>query len=160
MLTRSAAEDIIFISIMLQSVITASFWIVQCVGLQAKTVLSKAGRCSLFTLLHIVFYGGVCFCFSAFSPTDALGSLIALLLAVSLSCMVGLLWKHFTAENRRLRSGAAMLLLLDVVAVFGFALYFDFKGQEDALSNGTILILTLLNYICFYAITVRRSEQS
>ncbi len=42
-----------------------------------------------------------------------------------------------------------MLLLLDVVAVFGFALYFDFKGQEDALSNGTILILTLLNYICF-----------
>ena len=51
-------------------------------------------------------------------------------------------------------------LLLDVVAVFGFALYFDFKGQEDALSNGTILILTLLNYICFYAITVRRSEQS
>lgn len=83
MLTRSAAEDIIFISIMLQPVITASFWIVQCVGLQAKTVLSKAGRCSLFTLLHIVFYGGVCFCFSAFSPTDALGSLIALLLAVS-----------------------------------------------------------------------------
>ena len=72
MLTRSAAEDIIFISIMLQPVITASFWIVQCVGLQAKTVLSKAGRCSLFTLLHIVFYGGVCFCFSAFSPTDAL----------------------------------------------------------------------------------------
>ena len=57
MLTRSAAEDIIFISIMLQPVITASFWIVQCVGLQAKTVLSKAGRCSLFTLLHIVFYG-------------------------------------------------------------------------------------------------------
>ena len=39
------------------------------------------------------------------------------------------------AENRRLRSGAAMLLLLDVVAVFGFALYFDFKGQEDALSK-------------------------
>ena len=135
MLTRSAAEDIIFISIMLQPAITASFWIVQCVGLQAKTVLSKAGRCSLFTLLHIVFYGGVCYCFSAFSPTDALGSLVALLLAVS-------------------------LLLLDVVAVFGFALYFDFKGQEDALSNGTILILTLLNYICFYAITVRRSEQS
>lgn len=95
-----------------------------------------------------------------FFPDGRIGQLDRLVAGRFAFLYVGLLWKHFTAENRRLRSGAAMLLLLDVVAVFGFALYFDFKGQEDALSNGTILILTLLNYICFYAITVRRSEQS
>ena len=48
MLTRSAAEDIIFISIMLQPVITASFWIVQCVGLQAKNRAFKGRKMLAF----------------------------------------------------------------------------------------------------------------
>ena len=142
MLSQSVTEDIVLICAALQPIITALFWFFQCMGIQAKTLRLQAVRCLLFTLLHLGLYTGAMLC-----------------LAVSLSCMLGLLWNSFTGETRHLRSAAAMMLLLDLVAVFGFALYFDFQGQEDALSYWTLLILSLLNYICVDSITVRRSAR-
>lgn len=158
MLSQSVTEDIVLICTALQPIITALFWFFQCMRIQAKTLRLQAARCLLFTLLHLGLYIGAMLCLAEIFSVDSVGSLVALRFAVSLSCMLGLLWNSFTGETRHVRSAAAMLLL-DLVSVFGFALYFDFQGQEDALSYWTLLILSLLNYICFYSITVRRSAQ-
>ena len=159
MLSQSVTEDIVLICAALQPIITALFWFFQCMGIQAKTLRLQAVRCLLFTLLHLGLYTGAMLCLAEIFPVGGLGGGVGLRFAVSLSCMLGLLWNSFTGETRHLRSAAAMMLLLDLVAVFGFALYFDFQGQEDALSYWTLLILSLLNYICFYSITVRRSAR-
>ena len=106
MLSQSVTEDIVLICAALQPIITALFWFFQCMGIQAKTLRLQAVRCLLFTLLHLGLYTGATLCLAEVFPVDSVGSLAALRFAVSLSCMLGLLWNSFTGETRHVRSAA------------------------------------------------------
>ena len=102
MLSQSVTEDIVLICAALQPIITALFWFFQCMGIQAKTLRLQAVRCLLFTLLHLGLYTGAMLCLAEIFPIDGLGGHVALRFAVSLSCMLGLLWNSFTGETRHL----------------------------------------------------------
>ena len=154
-LSSMSAKDILLINILFQPVITAIFWTAQCIKLKSKSPLFKTGRCLVFTLIHIGLYVGIYMC----SAIKSSGCLTALHFAVSLSCMLGLLWNNFTSETRNIRNASAMLLLFDITAILGFVVYFDFKGGEDELSYWSTLILSVFNYLGFYNITMRRSAR-